>query len=230
MNSIFLETHFRGKIEEIWEKYSYIEETKRGYHLQSEQEENSILFIGINPSKSKEDVIKGFYNKGKDEDNKNPYFQRFVDIAKKTGLPWSHIDLFYIRETSQKKMENLLKSKNLTIFSDFLKEQLELSKEMIEMVNPKILVVSNTLARDLIRGKYCNIYDFQYKIHFEERFGTEVITGENTNLKGVPVFFTSMLTGQRALDNGSYDRLVWHIKYVNKILEDKIENTILFKS
>jgi hypothetical protein len=30
--------------------------------------------------------------------------------------------------------------------------------------------------------------------------------------KEVPVFFTSMLSGQRALDRRSYERLVWHIK------------------
>jgi len=33
-------------------------------------------------------------------------------------------------------------------------------------------------------------------------------------LKNVPIFFTSMLTGQRALDNGSFERLIWHINFV----------------
>lgn len=28
----------------------------------------------------------------------------------------------------------------------------------------------------------------------------------------IPLFFSGMLTGQRALDNGSFERLKWHIK------------------
>ncbi|MEK7256563.1 MAG: hypothetical protein AAB316_17540, partial [Bacteroidota bacterium] len=34
----------------------------------------------------------------------------------------------------------------------------------------------------------------------------------------IPVFFTSMLAGQRALDKGSFERLKWHLKWV----KDKI--------
>lgn len=37
--------------------------------------------------------------------------------------------------------------------------------------------------------------------------------------KNNPFFFSSMLTGQRALDNGSFERLVWHIKKVKSKLE-----------
>ena len=32
--------------------------------------------------------------------------------------------------------------------------------------------------------------------------------------KRVPVFYSEMLPGAHAIDNGSFDRLVWHIKYV----------------
>jgi hypothetical protein len=36
-------------------------------------------------------------------------------------------------------------------------------------------------------------------------------------LENIPIFFTSMLTGQRALDKGSYARLIWHIKYALRL-------------
>ena len=31
--------------------------------------------------------------------------------------------------------------------------------------------------------------------------------------KSIPMFFSGMLSGQRALDIGSYERLIWHIKF-----------------
>jgi hypothetical protein len=52
-----------------------------------------------------------------------------------------------------------------------------------------------------------------FEFEFRDEFGTNVITNEPI-LKNVPIFFTSMLTGQRALDNGSYERLIWHMKFV----------------
>lgn len=59
---------------------------------------------------------------------------------------------------------------------------------------------------------------------FDDKIGTHRITGNKefeTVLKGTPVFFTSMLTGQRALDNGSFERLGWHINKVKKKFENK---------
>ena len=38
---------------------------------------------------------------------------------------------------------------------------------------------------------------------FDEKLGTHKIVN-NSELENTPVFFTSMLTGQRALDNGSF--------------------------
>ena len=51
------------------------------------------------------------------------------------------------------------------------------------------------------------------KIIFDDKIGTYKIT---LNEKSVPVFFSSMLTGQRALDKGSFERLKWHVKNVIK--------------
>lgn len=56
------------------------------------------------------------------------------------------------------------------------------------------------------------ICEYPLKTVFDKSIGTHNIVN-NVDLKGTPVFFT-MRTGQRALDNGSYDRLVWHINYV----------------
>ena len=37
------------------------------------------------------------------------------------------------------------------------------------------------------------------------------------NDKEIIIFFSGMLSGQYPLDNGSFNRLKWHIKYVKKI-------------
>lgn len=36
----------------------------------------------------------------------------------------------------------------------------------------------------------------------------------NLGEKRVPVFYSGMLSGAHAVGNGSFDRLIWHIKYL----------------
>ena len=53
------------------------------------------------------------------------------------------------------------------------------------------------------------------KFEFDKTIGTYVVN-EPKELKGTKIFFTSMLSGQRALDLGTRERLVWHIAEVLK--------------
>jgi hypothetical protein len=116
--------------------------------------------------------------------------------------------LFFYQETAQKSFYEILQNQN---GKDFLSQQIQIAKELIIHIKPKIIVVANTLARDLMLKEHdlgVNFFDFK----FNEVLGTYQIS--NTELKDTPIFFTSMLTGQRALDNGSFERLKWHIKNV----------------
>lgn len=54
------------------------------------------------------------------------------------------------------------------------------------------------------------IFGWGWNFEFCTELGTHKIIRHKT-LNGTPVFFTSMLSGQRALDNGSKERLIWHI-------------------
>ena len=102
---------------------------------------------------------------------------------------------------------------------EFIVKQLEMSKSMLELIKPSIIVVNNSLARTLLgfdRGW------LNYTFEFNDDFGTHIITNKDSLLYGVPVFFTSMLTGQRALDKGSYRRLIWHIKFAINKLQNRI--------
>jgi hypothetical protein len=210
MSILNIEETYKIQIESIWQddKYKSVPFIERGYAVQRDIPFGSILFIGINPSYSerKTKVQESFFYGNHQQQEVYQYFKKFQDIAKKTKIDWSHLDLLYIRQTDQKIVKALF---NDTIGNEFLKKQLAISMSIIEKSKPKIIVVSNAYARDLFINE-CNI-----KTVFDESIGTHKIIN-NIDLEGTPVFFTSMLTGQRALDNGSYDRLVWHINYTLK--------------
>ena len=206
-----VEKEFGNEIRAIWDqaKYDSIESKNRGFAVQDDIEYSSLMFIGINPSYN---GIPGnlFYDNSHGETHK--YFKKFIEISSQAGLNWSHLDLLFLRETNQKEVKSLEENNLGHIFYD---EQLKISKKIIETIKPKIIVVNNTYARDLLHSQSFTTpkYDFE----FDEEIGTERIVN-NEILNGVPIFFTSMLTGQRALDLGSYKRLIWHIKYVIKMI------------
>jgi len=168
-------------------------------------EKNAILFIGINPS-SQPNCKKIERHILAQDDETHPYFKRFREIAEETGLPWTHTDLFFFRKTKQKEIDGLLKKAE---GKNFLKEQLDISGKILGACEPKVIVISNALAASFFgvsnhrnKGVCLNI-----NLVFDEEIGT-------FRWNNIPVFVCSMLTGQRALDNGSYKRLKWHIKYI----------------
>lgn len=129
---------------------------------------------------------------------KYAYFNKFKDISEDTGLKWEHIDLFFFRETKQDNFKRLiLDGKNLKSFAI---EQLSLSKKLLETINPMIIVVVNAFASDVFKKTFGS--------KFDEKLGyyKTIVNG-----RSVPTFLGSMLTGQRAMDRFSYQRLRWHI-------------------
>jgi len=94
-----------------------------------------------------------------------------------------------------------------------MQAQFDLAKKMIIDIKPMIIIVSNAFVRDVFKGN-TNVKP-GFTLNDEEKtikeYGTPLVSSP---LKDIPIFFTSMLSGQRALDLGSFDRLIWHIKYV----------------
>jgi hypothetical protein len=64
-------------------------------------------------------------------------------------------------------------------------------------------LVNNAYASDKIK------INKQQQLSFSKLFGTYKI---NLGDKQIPIFFSGMLGGQRALDKGSSERLQWHIQ------------------
>jgi len=178
--------------------------SKSGFFLFENMVEDSLLYIGINPSDVKDLVIKydvkyvnGIYWGGENFKNKYPFYQHFNDLA--NNMKWSHLDLFLTLEKTQKTIEE-------NIDNIFLIEQFKINCEIIKLISPKIIVVGNAFASRYIQE--------HFKCVFDNNIGTFRITEYNKT----PIFFSGMLTGQRALDVGSRDRLKWHIGFVKNKL------------
>lgn len=187
-----------------------------------------ILFIGLNPSfsdrgfltiladtpyanssprefyhwrnRSSFDLVKAIAIEGEAR-KKHPFFAKFQEFSNYMGIPWEHIDLFFYRRTKQNEFRSVIyKNDKVTEFS---LKQLELSKTLIQAAKPQIIVVANALA--------AQIFEKEFEPRFDEELGCHVMA---LNEQYVPVFLASMLTGQRAIDTYSYQRLKWHVKYV----------------
>jgi hypothetical protein len=192
----------------------------------------SLLFLGVGASSSKsktgEDKKKTVDKKGvvqyETDDGRNyyHYYDPMIKLAEQTGFEhWSNIDITLFRETNQDVLIHFFK--NDKKYSGIMEKQLELAIDMIIKVEPEIIVVSNAFVRKVLRplGVFLKdddkVTDFDSGFRFEpdKNYGTPIII-KPEKLKGKPVFFSSMLSGQRALDKGSFELLIWHINFVKK--------------
>ena len=106
-------------------------------------------------------------------------------------------------------------------FIKFINAQLEISFEIIEKAKPKIIVVSNALASEFfgkMKPKHTKYFDRIWRgfdLDFEKDFDNELgcYWVHFGDLK-IPIVFSGMLSGQRALDIGSLERLKWQIKRI----------------
>lgn len=220
------------KYQKIWDKYtdSYVNKSTkvedsylldRGFEFQFDEDiiNPDVLFIGVNPSYNNDNpVVKSTYKK---PINKPGYFRPFYKIeedlkkAHQLDVTWTHVDLLAVREPQQSYIENYLYQKRKG--EEFTIESLAVSKEIIEHFNPKVIVVPNLLGRELMSRNKKTLADgrvvgswMDCEFEFDNDLGTDKISSAGV-LNGVPVFFTGMLSGQKSIDRGTFQRLVWHI-------------------
>ena len=146
-----------------------------------------------------------------DEEEGVQYFVKMHELANMLNLgtdQWRHIDIFYYRETNQNKVKELMKHNE-----PFFDAQRDLTLKIIKQLKPSTILVSNAFAGSNFKRMFSDddrSFINQYPIC--ESKGTHLMKiGAKEN---VPVFFSGMLSGQRALDLGSYERLKWHMKAV----------------
>jgi len=193
---------YESKLAELLKKYQSKNDTlaKNGFFIFENLEEDALLFIGINPSEVKDLTKKytvtyknGIYWVGEKFKDEYPFYQHFNELS--CGMKWSHLDIYFCCNKKQKDLENMEGS-------EFLTEQFNISKEIIQKLAPKIIVVGNAYASCLMRK------------NFNCKLDNDIGTYRIKELNNAPIFFSGMFTGQRALDVGSRERLIWHIKYV----------------
>jgi hypothetical protein len=163
-----------------------------------------VLFIGMNPS-----VVSGqdeYYHM----DDKIGYFKKLNDTCKEIKLgKWGHHDIYPIRCTNQSKIIKA-KKKCQRKKDDFFEKLECITKDIIEKVNPKLIVVLNAGAGKIFSDMFKTSISYS---HLDRNTGTFLIQLKD-NSEPTHVIFSGMLSGQRALDVGSRISLQWHIRRV----------------
>lgn len=223
-----LEDHYKTQIQKIWDDYSgkfdapeHTDIWSRGFACPKDIKQGAVIIIGLNPSFTNKAISGSHFYETKLEQAEIPYFKAIERLTKDIKADVCHLDLLFTRVTEQKLVrDGMSRSK---IWLGFIYDQLLVSRSMLEDSNPKLIVIVNAFARHLIgferQQKFDNVSEFEwmnYQFKFDDEIGTHRIIGNfdlpKTQLFGKPVFFTGMLSGQRALDLGSFERLNWHIK------------------
>ena len=127
-------------------------------------------------------------------------------------VEFCHHDLFFVRETSQNKVL-ALKAK----CGHFFTKQWEYSKGIIEKASPKIIIVINGGAGNLIREELgTDFFDFKPGESWNEEFGVDIVKiGE----REVPIIFTGMLSSTGRINKGTETTLFWNIRHIARQLK-----------
>lgn len=235
MEYVHINDRFAEVIASLWEGYGHLEvlntpgcEYRKSPLAPEKLKKNVLLFVGINPSFTNGNTIPDdkkaidFYTLDTQSDNQIPYFKKFKEFADYCGTDWDHLDLLFIRETNQKVIEDLTYVRPDGV--DFIGKQLDISFSILKELEPKAIVVANAFASEFFgkmkskHGVFDKIwqgYSFDFEKDFDTELGTYTIP---LNGKRVPIFFSGMLSGQRALDLGSLERLMWGVKRVIEMI------------
>ena len=180
------------------------------------QVESPIWFFGMNPSLPKptndfisqtsyinDNLIVELKNEQARMHKNHPYFEAAIKFFKKDvgiqelEIPVFH-DLYPVRHTKQKEFVQFIKHEENKEFREKLDEA---TKELIDGIMPDIIVIANAKASKLMQKIFFgrNEYNGETKLTYE-------LDGKKTDM-----IFSSMLSGQRALDTYSRSRLAREI-------------------
>ncbi len=193
---------------------------------------NSLTFVGMNPSFN----INGIATTVKDTEFENleldnyfltsnnsfsidvsnqiaelseekypTFFKQHVLLSERLKVShWNHFDLFQYRQTNQKDFLQKVENRDGKL-NNFGRDQFNLFLDALKLSSPKILLLANARA--------AKIFKANTQMTFSSEIGTYLV---NLDGKQVPVFLSGMLTGGRALDVFSRERLFWHVERVYK--------------
>lgn len=204
--SVFFDLNENERIEkrlsEIWNKYRGVNNQilSRKPIFSTDGVNDSILFIGINPSYNPSDdntFIKSndgnslMYGSFYQRPDAPEYFKALEFFANKLNKGYTHLNLLYAREDNR----DLL----LDCDHNFIREQLELTYETILKIKPVAIFFFSDYCKNLIFGadRWVNPNS--------ESNGSYILNGTN-----FPVFFTDDITSMTAIEQ---------IELINKMKE-----------
>lgn len=141
---------------------------------------------------------------------------------------YAYADLFQMRVTTKDAVEWAVKNhtnrSRYPGLTDFLKGQLGITTNLIQLINPDIIVVNNALASKYVLNGLNGLANPLSGIStsLNSRCGTYI--WNNNGKKDVPVFCTRMMSGG-GLDNQSIERLAWHIRNVFRMNSNQLPST-----
>lgn len=194
--SVFFDLNENERIEkrlsEIWNKYGGVNNQilSRKPIFSADGVNDSILFVGINPSYNPSDdntFIKSndgnslMYGSFYQRPDAPEYFKALEFFANKLNKGYTHINLLYAREDNR----------DLLLDSDhnFIREQLELTYETILKIKPVAIFFFSDYCKNLIFGA-----DRWVNPSIESN-RSYVLNGTN-----FPVFFTNDITSMTAIE------------------------------
>jgi hypothetical protein len=134
--------------------------------------------------------------------NGHSYYRHFGRLA---PSGWCHVDLFPAREKKQDAFKAALGLDNRPNWHRLSREWFDISLDLLCALQPSAVVVVNAFASELMHEEASQ----RWALRWNSAVGRhEAALPHGT----VPFFFSGMLTGVRALDRFSRQRLAWHIE------------------
>jgi hypothetical protein len=176
------------KLETIWSEYYKNDQNPISAVFQKEILKNAVTYLSLNPSltpHARKTAKRGFYPEipyplidWTSLKAEYKFFQKFYDLGKEIN-PWTVIDLLYIRESTQGELKIKFDSKSIIDHEkEFLISQIRLSFEILQELNPKVVVVANALTDKLI-------HKYFHDLDLKQEFPSE-INGWVYKINGIP--------------------------------------------
>src|SRR3989338_1375799 len=200
-DSRMINEKINSKILSVWKKHFGASDKVYAPIFYDDFKTGGILFIGMNPSFNPRGIRK--IMRGTEFEKIDPEtFYNWRTAAQDSA----HVDdsirfgrLVHDGYAFFKRMHEIAKECKMHFqHIDLFVYRQTKQKEFLRLVRDKKRAL-NSLGSDQLS------FDDERGFHWLKLDGTRV-----------PIFFSSMLSGQRALDTGSYERLVWHIKQAVK--------------
>lgn len=192
------------------------------------EKENGLLIVGCNPSgiakhhNYRKPVpcyenpdCKNFYIINTYPLANDPYTYAIEDFAKKCGYGQNYykMDFIGIMRKEQRVLEDDM---NNGLHNTLYAKLFEIFVDTVIALKPEKIVIVNAFISNLIcdrKKKYKNIINGHVSIgpNRNQKGGLPVSFSINGKVFDSTIWFSSMLSGQRALDNGNKGLLIWAV-------------------